>query len=335
MKEERITNPQSVDRREIEEKIAAGCHVILQFDGPCYNPDILKKINNLCGEWGENLHVRFYGFYKTKFDASCLQFLPEVAALSIDCLREAVNLSTLNELGNLRRLLIGIYKLDCPDFLKFLRLENLEGLTLSETAKSNFDLAPLQTCHKLEELGLVGHTKNINGITRLPALRTLFLSRISKRQNLGFVSGIKNLKKLTLILGGRENIDEIKHPALEQLEIIRVMGFSNFESLGTFPSLRSLKIEDQIRVEKIIFTASNKNLESLRISNCKNLHNLVGLNYLTKLNEIFIFETMLNVDSIIQQQLPPSLKIFRFFTGKIKEDKEVRKKLDALGYLER
>lgn len=109
MKQERIQNPSSVERAVIESKIAEGCHVILQFDGPRYTPELLRKINNLCGELGQDLEVRFYGH---KFDASHLRFLPDVAALSVDCLLEATNLSALNDLANLRRLSLGIYRLD-------------------------------------------------------------------------------------------------------------------------------------------------------------------------------------------------------------------------------
>lgn len=134
MKQERIQNPSSVERDVIESKIAEGCHVILQFDGPRYTPDLLKKINNLCGELGKDLEVRFCGH---KFDASHLRFLPDVAALSFDCLLEATNLSALNNMANLRRLSLGIYRLDDQHILKALQLQNLERLAISETAKAN------------------------------------------------------------------------------------------------------------------------------------------------------------------------------------------------------
>ena len=126
MKDARIKNPSSVERALIEDKIAAGNHVILQFDGPRYTPELLKKINNLCGELGKNLEVRFYGHYSGgAFDGSTLRFLPDVEALSIDCLRDAINLSALNDLANLRRLSLGIYGLDDPNFLKPLQLRNV------------------------------------------------------------------------------------------------------------------------------------------------------------------------------------------------------------------
>ena len=335
MKQERIQNPNLVERAAIEAKIAAGNHVILQFDKPVYSSELLKKINNLCGELGKNLEVRFYGHYGDKFDASYLRFLPDVAALSIDCLSEATNLSALNDLANLHHLSLGVYRLNEPDFLKSLKLQNLERLALCETAKSSFDLLPLQACGKLTEFFLDGHTKNIDCLTSLPALQALSLGQISKRQRLEFVSKIQNLKRLRLILGGRTNISEIQHSTLEELEVLRVLGFSNLENLNAFPSLRSLAIEDQIRLEKISFTAASQNIQSVRIFNCKTLRDLEGLNHLTNLKSIQIGMTAVEIDSVLQQRLPASLKTFGFYTGKKKENARARARLDAIGYQER
>jgi protein phosphatase 1 regulatory subunit 7 len=335
MKQERIQNPNSIERAAIEAKIAAGNHIILQFDKPVYSSGLLKKINNLCGELGENLEVRFYGHYGDKFDASYLRFLPDIAALSIDCLVEATNLSALNDLANLRHLSLGIYQLNEPDFLKSLQLRNLERLALCETAKSSFDLISLQACSKLKEFYLVGHTKNIDCLARLPALQMLSLGHISKKQSLEFVSKIQNLRRLVIILGGRADISEIQHSTLEELEILRVLGFCNLENLNAFPSLRSLAIEDQIRLEKISFTPASQNIQSVRFFNCKTLRDLEGLNYLTILKSIHIGMTAIEIDSVLQKRLPASLKTFGFYTGKKKENAKARAKLDAIGYQER
>jgi protein phosphatase 1 regulatory subunit 7 len=334
MRPERIQNPNSVERPAIEAKIAAGRHVILQFDKPVYSSELLGKINNLCGELGQNLEVRFYGHYGDKFDAAHLRFLPDVAALSIDCLHEAANLSALGDLSNLRRLSLEIHQLNEPGFLKSLQLQNLEQLALGETVKSSLDLSPLQMCSKLTELHLVGHTRNIDCLTRLPGLRKLSLRQISKKQNLEFVSKIQILKHLIIILGGRTDILEIQHAALEELEILRVLGFSSLDNLNAFPSLRSLVIEDQIRLEKIDFTAASQNIQSIGIFNCKKLRNLEGLNHLANLKSIRIGMTAIEMDSILQQRLPAPLKTFGFYTGKKKENAMARAKLDAMGYQE-
>jgi hypothetical protein len=244
MQQERIQNPRSIDRAAIEEQIASGNRVILQFDGRSYTPELLKKINNLCGELGKNLEVRFYSHINSQFDASILQFLPQVESLWLDCLLEASNLSALTGLENLRRLSFGIYRLDHPNILESLHLQNLELLGINKTAKANIDLAAVGTCKALTEVYLNGHTRNIECLAELPALRMLSLGQISKKQKLGFVSKIRSLRRLVVILGGRENISEIQHDSLEELEILRVLGFNNIDSVDGFPSLRSLVIED-------------------------------------------------------------------------------------------
>ncbi|HVU07429.1 MAG TPA: hypothetical protein VHG89_02670 [Verrucomicrobiae bacterium] len=331
MKPDRIQNPNSVERAVIEAKIAAGYDVILQFDKPSYTPELLRKINNLCGEWGKDIEVRFYGH---KFDATNLLFLPDVATLSIDCLIEATNLSNLASLVNLRRLSLGIYKLDDTNILKSLHLENLEKLIIGESWEANFDLAPLQACKNISELYVEKHTKNIDSLAMLPSLKSLTLRSISKKQSLNFVSKIQSLKRLKVILGGRTDISEIQHSFLEELEIIRVMGFCGLDSISAFPSLRSLAVEDQLRLEKIRFTQASQNIQTIRIFNCKNLVYLEGLNFLTNLKLIHIGMTAIEIDSILQQCLPSSLKAFGFYTGKKKENAIARAKLDAHGYQE-
>jgi len=332
--QDRIQNPSSVDRTVIEAKIAEGYRVILQFDRSPYSPELLNKINNLCGELGEKLEVRFYGHYRTSFDASVLNNLPEVQSLSIDCLFDVSNLGALGALKNLHCLSLGIYNLVDPNILHSLQLQNLKSLTLSESLKANFDLAPLQSCKNLKELFIQKHTGNIDLLPRLPVLQSLGLSSIPKKQRLDFVSNIKSLKRLVLILGGRTNISEIHHPHLEGLEIIRVMGFGDVDSIDAIPSLRSLKIEDQIRLKCIRFTSANKKIQSLSLFNCKALQALEGLENLTELKSIRIGVTALKVDSILEQNLPGSLKTFAFYTGIAKENERIRKKLEARGYSE-
>jgi protein phosphatase 1 regulatory subunit 7 len=334
VRQERIQNPNFVERTVIESKIADGCHLILQFDGPRYTPDLLRKINNLCEEFGKDLEIRFYGHYGHKFDASHLRFLPNVAALAVDCLLEATNLSALNDLANLRRLSLGIYRLDDQHILKALQLQNLERLAISETAKANIDLAPLEACSKLDEFYLVGHTKNIDCLARVPMLRMLSLGHIPKKQSLDFVSRIHSLRRLVVTLGGRANISEIQHPLLEELEVLRVFGFNNIDSIEAFPSLRLLAIEDQIRLGNVRFTQANQNIQSFRIFNCKTLRDVEGIDCLTELKSIRIGMTALNVESLLKQRLAASLKVFAFYTGKTKENATIRKKLDALGYRE-
>lgn len=93
-----------------------------------------------------------------------------------------------------------------------LKLQKLEWLSIGESLKVNFDLAPLQTCRSLTHLNVGKHTKNIDSLATLPALHDLRLRCIPKKQSIGFVSKIQSLRRLVVILGGRANISEIQHP---------------------------------------------------------------------------------------------------------------------------
>jgi hypothetical protein len=61
---------------------------------------------------------------------------------------------------------------------------------------------------------------------------------------------------------------------------------------------------------------------------------LNGLAHLGRLQSIRIGQTKLRIDSIPEQQLADSLEVFAFYTGRMKENAEIRGKLDALGYQE-
>jgi hypothetical protein len=116
--------------------------------------------------------------------------------------------------------------------------------------------------------------------------------------------------------------------------VLRVLGFNNIDSIQAFPALRSLVIEDQIRLERVRFSSSNKHIRSFSIHNCKTLRGLEGLEYLTNLMSISIGMTALDIDSILQQRFAASLQMFSFFTRGQKTNAEIRKKLDARGYRE-
>jgi Leucine-rich repeat (LRR) protein len=178
---------------------------------PGYSPRLLKNVNQLCSEYGDKLEVRFYGHYSGAFDASVLKDLPDAQWLSVDCLMHIENEDAIARMPNLRKLSFGVYHFDDPPFLATLDLTQITRLVLSDNKKKNFDLSPLENCTNLDELFLNGHLKSIAALSHLPKLTKLSLGSITKGQKLKFVNEIPNLDKLTIILGGRENIDEIEH----------------------------------------------------------------------------------------------------------------------------
>ncbi|MGO4698949.1 hypothetical protein AB4Z50_32340, partial [Paenibacillus sp. 2TAB26] len=137
---------------------------------------------------------------------------------------------------------------------------------------------------------------------------------------------------LKIILGGRENINEIKENYIETLEIIRVRGLNDLDSLNRFMGLRNLLIEDQIQIFKINLQNNLNKLMDLKLLNCKQLNSLTGLENLRSINQIRIYKTDIDFNSLINEPLPKTLKIFGFYTTKTKIDKEIEKTLINSGY---
>ncbi len=121
-------------------------------------------------------------------------------------------------------------------------------------------------------------------------------------------------------------------PALEQLEIVRVKGFSSLNNLHRFRHLKSLLIEDQTQLKALDFGSDQSNLTNVRLFNCKNLETVSGLPHLLKLDSLRIFGTRIDFADLVQQNLPESLKIFAFYTNNKRKDAAIKEQLTHLGY---
>jgi hypothetical protein len=252
----------------------------------------------------------------------------------VDCLHSVTNLGALSELPGIQKLSLGIYLLDDPQVLGKLKLAKLEKLSVGATKKKNIDLSPLATCGRLKALQIVGHTTNIEVVGRLRALRALSLDSMPNTQKLDFVNNMSTLRRLSIILGGRERINEIRHPRLEELEIVWVRGFKDSSFLPNFPRLQHLAIQDQIKLEKITFTARNASIKYLRILNCKALKVLKGIEKLRSLQHMRVYKTSIDITRLANSPMPKSLAVCALYSCKSKIDREVRTILDSRGYWE-
>lgn len=204
----RIDNPAYIDKDFIETELNLGKEVILQFVDRSYTDKILADINGLCLTHDENLCIRFYGHYSEPFDCKILQKIPDVKCLYIDCMISANNLQQVKELLNLRSLCLGIFEIEDPEILSASNLKNLTELIIDTTKTKAFNLGHLSCLKKLKSLRISGHTKNIDAIGDLSELETLTLYAI-KKVPLHFINQLKQLKKLEILLGGRDNLNEI------------------------------------------------------------------------------------------------------------------------------
>jgi protein phosphatase 1 regulatory subunit 7 len=330
---ERITDTRQLDEKAIAAFVAAGREVVIQFSKPIYTPELLAQIDTLAQRFGDNLQVRFYGHYGNQFDFTTLGHVPSVRNLAVDCLEKVTNPEALHHLEHLRALSIGVNDILPSDLLDSPAFAGLQKLILAESRTAALNLRPLRKMKQLSELHLSGYSSGIEMLSDLPLLKRLSLSGMKRGVRLDFISRITSLCSLRLILGGREDITEVTHPELLSLEIIRVQGFCRFTP-SAFPRLRELRIEDQIKLSSLEFSTPGAPLERFHVFNCKGLDSLTGLRSLSHLSELRISRTAIDCQQLIALGLPADLRIFGFYTGSVRKNREIRGQLDKLGYKE-
>ena len=330
----RITDPKSIDSTSVLSQTTGDNEVTIQFSETVTDHNLLRQVDELCKSAGTNLCIRFYGHDQTGFDCNILSYLPNVKNLSVNCLRSVSNFAALRELENIEKLNVGIDELDEKDFLSWENLKQVSSLCLGSSRKNNVDLKYLDEYANVESFFLNGHSKNIDAVGAMSRVAELSLS-ISAKASISFVNRLAKLRKFKLVLGGRDNLDEVTNYGIEEIEIVRVRGFSSFGNLGEFKKLKKLLIEDQIRIEELRIPSELPNLAELKIFNCKTLSVLEGLHNLVALQHLRINMTAIEYSDFIKQKLPNSLKILAFYTKSEKSDLEIRNSLDRLGYVDR
>jgi hypothetical protein len=309
----RVTDPATLSSAQIVKACARHGQLVVQFSNSnAYDTRSLKALNEACSTEAHRLEVRFYGHYQTGFDASVLAALPEVRTLSIDCLHHITNEDELGRLPNLKSLSFGVFEFDRPDFPASLPLGSLEQLALIETRKRNFNLSALAKCVALRELFINGHSKGISAIATLPRLGKLTLSGYAKTGVLDFIKTMPALESLTLVLGGRPDIDDLTSDTLKTLQILRVKGLSSLGDLSRFPALCALRIEDQLRLDRLDLAGAD--LQRLSLFNCRNLAELPGLEKQNQLREFSASGVAFNLNDLRTFDWPPATSSVHLFS---------------------
>jgi len=252
-----------------------------------------------------------------------------VANLAVDCIHRAVAVNELSELTELESLDLGVYEGVPIDILGSKNFFGLKALSLSESKGRKLDLSPLSRYANLRKLFVAGQSKGIDAIGNLNSLESLGLSMIGKKVQLAFVSKLPALSRLKLLLGGRENIDEIASPSLERLEVCRLQGLTAVE-LSNFPRLTEVDIEDQPRLTALDLTGL-ETLTRIRVANCPHVSVLSGLSSLHGIKAMHIYRTALDFERVLSDGLPRTLEKFNFYSLSSKQDKAIHEKLASLG----
>ncbi len=332
-KQHRIQDPDVIDENVISRLLDENKEVIIQFSSEVYNAHVLSKINKLTAKYDENLTIRFYGHYSSSFDCSIVNQIPEVKSLNIDCLRRAHNLESVTKLAKLKKLGIGVFELKETDILSAKNFQNLNQLFLFDTKTKALNLEYLSNYKNLNYLIIAGHTKNIEAIGSLKRLEELSLNGISK-VSLSFVNELALLRNLSIILGGRDNISEVEGNDIENLNLTWIRGLNDLENISRFRKLKTLLVQDHIRLPNIHFDTKLTNLTDIKVLNCKTLTSLTGLENLPALHQLRVARTDIDFEKFIKQPLPSKLKILAFYTAKNKVDAQLKSRLKELGYID-
>ncbi|KAB2807715.1 hypothetical protein [Phaeocystidibacter luteus] len=327
----RITDPQRIDRNAILRDIDAGIQVIVQFSGQTYTRRLLEELNELCSELDDNFTLRFYTLGRTTYDGRILRFVPNVKSLQIDSQYESTHGDSFTELTELKKLNVVISDLAQKEILQSENLRRLEYLGIGSVKTKALNLEYLRDYNDLTSLMINGQIKNIEAVGSLPKLKELHLHSLPKIP-LHFINELKGLRKLSILLGGRENILEIEENEIEDLSIDWVRGFNNLDNISNFRNLKSLNIENLIKLKSLHFDEALPRLDYLRILNCKTFESLTGVQNLPILDELRIVETALDFDQFMTQPLPESLNELAFYAKSEREIKEIGRKLETLGY---
>jgi hypothetical protein len=280
----------SATREKIREQIEAGRTPVVQFRE---SPDAatLDRTNGLCQEFGPDLQVRFFEFGWRQFDTSLLVRLPNVANLSIDCMKEISDFAPVAALPKLTRLRFAVHEHPDGRFLEQLDLPRFTHLTLGENKRRNFDLSVLGAATALEQLFVQGHDRGVESIGDLQRLAKVSLSGFPKRHDLAFLNDLAALRSLLLILGSRQSIAEFNHSELLKLRIVWVRMLDELGPLERFKNLEELVVEDQLRLARL--DISGLSLRRLTVSNCKSLERIDGLEQQTRLVHLSVSRTKL------------------------------------------
>lgn len=310
--------------------LAKGERVIAQFGAATYNSRTLAEVDRLAKQFGRLLKVRFFGHYGSQFDFTVLRRVPHISNLTVDC-DEAINFEVLQDLEFLQAVHVGVFIGVPDDLLSYRSLHRVESLGVGGGSSNRLMLDCLGAYTRLADLTVAGYTKGIEELAGAKKLMRLRLTGIGSKQRLHFVNKLPALRELSLLLGGRQDIDEVVCPTVQRLELIRVRGLARVRT-ENFVGLEHFEVQDQLQLRGLTFSGASRRLLSCRVVNCKTLHVIEGLKALEILEGLHVYLTAVDFDELVRQGLPSSLKVLAFHDRSRRADAVIQKKLADLGF---
>ncbi|WP_296265617.1 hypothetical protein [Pseudomonas sp. UBA6562] len=308
----------------------AQAQVTVQFSAPDQYPaPVLAALDALCATYGPRLEVRFYGHYAgAPFDGHTLEALPNVQALSLDCLYQVAHLERLQGLTGLHSLALNIDKVDLNPLVAFDTLRTLRQLSVGQETGPKLDLLPVSRLPHMQAFHLSAKTTGLAPLRALSALNELSLWRQPASTSLEVVATLPHLRELSIGFGSRKTIAEVRSDSVTHLWVCRVRGLQALD-LAHFAQLHVLQVEDQPHIA-CLNLAPCRQLRALRLENLKTLAQLDGMRQVP-LSKLSIYKTpALDLPSLLDSP-PPTLRSVRLISGKRAPDHALEARRTALG----
>lgn len=256
---------------------------MIQYNHPLA-ADTYTDLNDLLFAKRSDVTLRIYGFYDEVCDLECLEHMPAVAKLSIECAGEIAHLQSMATLQQLSEFSLQCEQMDSFELLSQIPA-SLQSLVLGATSSKKPDLNVLARFEQLTYLSIDGHHKHIEVIRQLKALEQLVLQSISV-SDLNFLANLKSLWSLHIHFGGTRQLEELARlQHIKYLRLSQIKGLENIHFISAMKGLQYLYLEALPHIKTLPALDQLHSLRKIELIGMKGLKDIQSLEHAPALIE--------------------------------------------------
>ncbi len=279
------------------------CRVV-QFSSPLTESDH-EKLSAFMGKYPD-IPFRVYGHYGKG---------------------QLIDLKFLKNYSFIKNFQVDLFEINSLNGVEYLS-ENLEFFGFGQTRKT-FSLNFLARFHKLKDLYIEAHEKDIEIISTLTNLDHLSLRSITLK-DLSILVPLKKLWWLAIKLGGTKNLSLIsKIENLKYLELWMIRGLEDISPVSELPKLQFLFLQDLKNIKELPDFSKCRDLKRIDIENLKGLSDLSPLLKATSLEDLIVASgNIIKPSDFLCLKNHKSLKTAAIGLGSLKKNKEAKELLN-------
>lgn len=262
---------------------------IIQFVDPIDNVQVFKNIESIVLSKKPDIELRVFGHYGKVCDLKFLEYVPSLKKFSADCLMDAFNLESIQNLQKLEELSIGIYNQKDFNFLSKITPE-IKSLFIGRTASKKPNVSVISRFSELKYLYLEGHNKGIEEISNLLNLEEIVLRSIST-ENLDFLKNLPKLWSVDIKLGGIKNFDALAEiRGVKYLELWQIRKLMDISFISKMTDLQNVFLQSLPNIQALPDFKNNKKLRRIGLENLKGLRNIKSAEFAENLTEFYFLD---------------------------------------------